>query len=177
MKEIVSAVLDTYFKKMRAPTIEELSINNAHLLNEKWCCFVTLYLSGELRWSAGNVKEIHNSLAQELISNTMQALTEDKRFTPLTLDQTENIQFQIDKISDRKMINLADIKNIDPVKNGIIVIDREYEKLAVLLPNMSPKLLTGEDLIPVLTNKLKEKEMSDAKHIFYSIETITESNY
>jgi AMMECR1 domain-containing protein len=78
---------------------------------------VTFYLNGEVRGSAGNIKEIHDSLAKELVSNTMQALTGDKRFTPLTLNEAEKIQFRIDKISDRKMINLADIKNIDPVKN------------------------------------------------------------
>jgi hypothetical protein len=47
----------------------------------------------------------------------MQALTGDKRFTPLTLSEAEKIQFRIDKISHRTMINLVDIKNIDPVKN------------------------------------------------------------
>jgi AMMECR1 domain-containing protein len=138
---------------------------------------VTFYLNGEVRGSAGNIKEIHDSLAKELISNTMQALTGDKRFTPLTLVEGEKIQFRIDKVSDKKMIHLADIKNIDPVKNGIIAIHRDYGKLAVVLPNMSPKLLTGEDLIPVLQNKLEEKDISDTNHIFYNIETITESNY
>jgi AMMECR1 domain-containing protein len=72
----------------------------------------------------------------------MQALTGDKRFTPLTLNEAEKIQFRIDKISDRQMINFSDIKNIDPVKNGIIAINRNYKKLASILPNMSPKILT-----------------------------------
>jgi hypothetical protein len=42
---------------------------------------------------------------------------------------------------------------------------------------MSPKILTGDDLIPVLENKLEEKNINDKNHIFYNIETITESNY
>lgn len=177
MKEIISGVLDMYFKKMREPSLEELEIKDTSLLEEKWCCFVTFYLNGEIRGSAGNIKEIHDSLAKELISNTMQALTGDKRFTPLTVVEVEKIQFRIDKISDRNMINLVDIKDLDPVKNGIIAIDRDYDKLAVVLPNMSPKLLTGDDFIPVLQNKLEQKEISDKKHIFYSIETLVESNY
>lgn len=177
MKTIVSWVLDIYFKKMREPKLEELEIQKTALTSEKWCCFVTLYLNGEVRGSAGNIKEIHESLAQELISNTMQSLTWDKRFTPLTLDEAEKIQFRIDKISNRTMINVVDIKDIDPVKNGIIAIHREYEKLAVVLPNMSPKILTGDDFIPVLQNKLQEKNIDDKNYIFYSIETISETNY
>ena len=65
------------------------------------------------------------------MSNAYQKL-KHKIYLLLQIHHAENIQFQIDKISDRKMINLADIKNIDPVKNGIIVIDREYEKLQKL---------------------------------------------
>lgn len=177
MKKIVAGVLDIYFKKMREPKIEELTIESPTLTSEKWCCFVTLYLNGEVRWSAGNIKEIHDSLAKELISNTMQALTGDKRFSPLTLNEAEKIQFRIDKISHRTMINFINIKDIDPVKNGIIAIHREYNKLAVILPNMSPKILTGDDFIPILESKLEEKNINDKSHIFYSIETTTESNY
>jgi AMMECR1 domain-containing protein len=177
MKDIVSGVLDIYFKKMREPKLEELTTSNTALLEEKWCCFVTLYLNGELRWSAGNIKEIHDSLAKELISNTMQALTGDKRFTPLTLNEAEKIQFRIDKISDRQMINFSDIKNIDPVKNGIIAINRNYKKLASILPNMSPKILTWDDLLPVLMNKLEEKDINDTNYIFYKIDTTTQTNY
>ena len=177
MKEIVSWVLDIYFKKMREPKLEELDITSTPLTTGKWCCFVTLYLNGEVRGSAGNIKEIHVSLAEELVSNTMQALTWDKRFTPITLSEAEKIQFRIDKITDKKMISLGDIKDIDPVKNGIIAIHRNYEKLATILPNMSPKILTGDDLIPVLQNKLWEKDINDKNHIFYSIATTTETNY
>jgi hypothetical protein len=35
MKKIVSGVLDIYFKKMREPKIEELSIESSDLTNEK----------------------------------------------------------------------------------------------------------------------------------------------
>lgn len=177
MKEIVSGVLDIYFKKMREPKLEELNITDASLLEEKWCCFVTFYLNGEVRGSAGNIKEIHDSLAKELIANTMQALTGDKRFTPLTLDEAEKIQFRIDKIASREMLSLEKIGTLDPVKDGIIVISRDYTQLATVLPNMSPKLLTGEDMIPVVENKLKVKKIDDKNHIIYKINTTVESNY
>jgi len=116
MKEIVSQILTEYFAKMREPKLEELDIDEK-LTWETGCCFVTLYINGEVRGSAGNIKEIHTSIAQELISNTMQALTSDKRFTPLTLNESEKIQFRIDTISKREMISLDDISKCDPTTN------------------------------------------------------------
>jgi len=107
----------------------------------------------------------------------MQALTGDKRFTPLTLEQAEKIQYRIDTISERKIIFLDELKQVDPVKFGIIAIKIDYDKLAVILPNMSPKLLTGDDFIPVLLAKLDEKELNDKLYIFYSINTLIETNY
>jgi len=72
----------------------------------------------------------------------MQALTGDKRFSPITLRESEKIQFRIDTIFQRDMISLPDISSCDPSKQGIIAINRNYEKLAVILPNISPKLMT-----------------------------------
>lgn len=177
MKELLSQILIEYFKKMRAPELQDLEIWTNPLLTEKWCCFVTLYLNGSIRWSAGNIKEIHSSLAQEIISNSMQALTGDKRFPPLTLDESENIHFRVDKIQERKMLSFSEISSIDPTKSWVIAIHRNYEKLSVILPNISPKLMTGGDFIPVLQNKLGENTLKDSDYIFYQIETLVETNY
>ena len=176
MKEIVHQILDVYFKKMRQPTLEELTVSN-DLLEKKGCLFVTLYVNGEVRWSAWNIKEISPNLWVELIENTMQALTWDKRFAPLTLEEAEKIQFRIDVITDRKMISFKDISWLDPVKQWVICIKRDYKKLASILPNMSPKLLTGDDFIEVLKNKLDDKKIDDKNHIFYEFSTQVETNY
>lgn len=176
MIEYVWEVLKVYFKNMRAPKLEELNVPES-LKTQKWSCFVTLYVKWEVRGSAGNIKEIHDSLPSELLDNTVSALTWDKRFSPLTLDESENIGIRVDYISERNIISENDMKKLDPVKNGVIAIHRNYEKLAVILPNMSPKLLTGDDFIPVLLAKLEEKKFSDKEYIIYSIETKSETNY
>lgn len=177
MKELVARILDEYFKKMREPKLSDLPGIDESLLSEKWCVFITIYINGEVHGSAGNIKEIHNSLAEEIISSTIHALTWDKRFPPLTLEQAEKIQYRIDKISDRKMITRKELLKLDPVKQGTIAIKRDYEKLAVVLPNMSPKILTWEDFIPVLLKKMNERKLDDAEYIFYQISTEVESNY
>lgn len=177
MKDILSQILSFYFRKMKEPTIDDITVSDNSLKESNGCCFVTLYLNGEVRWSAGNIKEIHPSLCEELIANTIQALTKDKRFSPLTLDESENIKFRIDKISNKKIISEKELKALDPVKHGIIAIKRDYEKLACILPNMSAKLLTGSDFIPTLLNKLEEKKFNEKEYILYQIETEVESNY
>jgi AMMECR1 domain-containing protein len=177
MKELVAQILEFYFTKMREPKLTELKLESTGVTQEKGCCFVSFYINGEVHGSAWNVKEIHSTLTEELISNTIQALTGDKRFPPLTLEQTEKIQYRIDRISERKIVSQKDLSSLDPVKSGIIAIKRDYDKLGVILPNMSAKLLTGDDFTPVMLAKLDEKKLDDKNYILYEIKTEVETNY
>jgi len=175
MKQLVQEILDFYFLKMRAPDISELSeIKNTPVLSEKWACFVTLYFKWELRGSAGNIKEIHESLAEEILANTLEAISKDSRFPPLKLEEKEWISYRVDRIKERTMIDLEEARKLDPLKHGIIAIKRDYEKLAVILPNISAKLLLWNDLITVIGNKLSDSKLGDKNYIFYKIETDTE---
>lgn len=176
MKDFITQILTAYSSKMRAPQIDELQVPK-NLLEEKGSCFVTFYSKGEVRWSAGNIKEIQENMGLELLENTIQALSGDKRFSPITSTDFETLQFRVDKISERKIISENELKKLDPVKNWVIAIKRDYEKLAVILPNMSAKLLTWSDFIPVLLQKLSEKKFSEKDYILYSIETEVETNY
>jgi len=93
------------------------------------------------------------------------------------LEQTEKIQYRIDRISERKIVSQKDLSSLDPVKSGIIAIKRDYDKLGVILPNMSAKLLTGDDFTPVMLAKLDEKKLDDKNYILYEIKTEVETNY
>ncbi len=178
MKEIVQETLSQYFKKMREPQYSELSLAlSEEDMSRKWCSFVTLYLNGEVHGSAGNIKEIAPTLAQDIYLNTLEALTKDKRFKPLTLAEAESLKFRLDIIEERKVISEAEMKSLDPVKFGVIAIKRDYDKLAVILPNISPKILTGSDFIEILKNKLSEKKFDEKEYIIYWISTISETNY
>ena len=172
MISFVQEIIDFYFLKMRAPDISELSEKkNTPPLSEKWACFVTLYSKWEVRWSAGNIKEIHGTLAEEFLANTIEAMTKDTRFAPLKLEEKEGLSFRIDIIKHRTMIELEEVKKLDPVKTWVIAIKRDYEKLAVILPNMSAKLLMGSDFLTSLEKKLSDTKLSDKAYIFYKIET------
>ena len=177
IQAFVQHIIDAYFLKMRAPDISELpEEKNTPPLSEKWACFVTLYHKGEVRWSAGNIKEVHPTLAEEMLTNTVEAMTKDKRFTPITFDEKEWLNFRVDIIKNRAMIELEEVRKLDPVKMWVIAIKRDYEKLAVILPNISPKLLIWSDLLTSLEKKLSDTKLSDKAYIFYKIETEIERN-
>jgi AMMECR1 domain-containing protein len=84
----------------------------------------------------------------------MEAATMDERFEKITVAEKDDIKIRIDVINTRKIIDEATLRKLDPVKNGVIVIKRDYKKLAVILPNISPNLITGSDTIEILGRKL-----------------------
>jgi len=55
-------------------------------------------------------------MAQDIYKNTIEALTTDKRFKPLTLTEAESLKFRLDIIEDRKVISESEMMNLDPVK-------------------------------------------------------------
>jgi len=87
------------------------------------------------------------------------------------------ISIRLDVFNERKVIDMKTLKSLDPVKNGVIAIRRDYEKLAVILPNISPSLLSGEDFLLVLKEKLGGESVDEKNFILYAIETDTETNY
>jgi AMMECR1 domain-containing protein len=129
-----------------------------------------LYLDWLIIWSSWNIKEIEDNIVLELIYNTIWAL-KDSRFTTPIFKEKDNIKIRIDEITNRwRPLEDWEIKKIDPAKNWVLVIKTDYEKSATILPNISWKLLTWEDFIPVLSKKLDE-EFVDTNYLVYKIET------
>jgi hypothetical protein len=68
------------------------------------------------------------------------------------------------------------VEDINPIKNGIAVIKKDYSKLSVLLPNISATVVSGKDIISVLSNKLDEEFKQD-DYIVYLLETEQFTDY
>jgi MEMO1 family protein len=177
MLEIVIQTIQYYFKYLREPSANEIEVSNKNLLSIPWCVFITLYKNGEIRWAWWNVKEIEKNIVEETIKNTVEALTLDKRFSPIKMDEVKDIKIRIDLIKDRHILEEGKMIGLDPVKSGVICIKKDYDKLAVILPNISPRLLTGSDFIPVLKEKLQEKEFAEKDYIIYEITTQSMTNF
>jgi MEMO1 family protein len=77
---------------------------------------VTLYKNGQIRGSAGNIKEISVNLGEEIVKNTIEALVADTRFGRVTAEEKGMISLRLDIIKDRKVIDEKTMKTLDPVK-------------------------------------------------------------
>ena len=176
MIEIVKQTIDFYTKYLKEPTAENIQAVDPTVFSKKGSCFVTLYKNGEIRGSAGNIKEIESSLWIELIKNTVAAISKDKRFTPLTLGEIKDIRIRVDIIEWRNILEEGKIFTLDPLSSWVIAIKKDYSKLAVVLPNISPKLMTGKDIVDMLEVKLDEK-LVEADYILYDIKTKIDRNY
>lgn len=171
MIQIVKQTIDFYAKYLKTPTINEIKFDDESLLAKQWSVFVTIYKNWEVRWSAWNIKEIKSSLVWEIIENTIEAISKDSRFDPIKLDEVEKLKLRLDIITNRNVLKEDEIKKLDPVKNWILTIKKDYEKMACILPNINPSLLTWEDFVPVLESKLWIKKFDEKDYIIYSIET------
>ncbi len=175
MVELVKQIIKYYFENGKAPSVEDLENVPEDLLNRRANLFVTLYKSGEVTGSAWNIKELESTAIGELIVNTIIALKDD-RFEKLSLDDLKKIQIRVDEITTRQVLDEGKLLSLDPVKFWIIAIKKDREKMAVILPNISPLLLTWEDLIDSLWKKLKEK-FEEKKYDIFAITTRQETSF
>lgn len=168
MIEIVKEIINYYIKNKKEPSINEINILDKNMLVEKWCIFVTLYKNWEIRWSAWNIKEIEVSIIHELIKSTVEAIS-DKRFSTITFDEATDLKIRIDILWERKMLAVWEMQKLDPIKSWVIAIRKDYEKLAVILPNINHILMSWEDFKWVLKFKLWEDKFDENNYIVYEV--------
>ena len=177
MLKIAQQTIDFYLKNFKTPTIEDLKIEDTSLLEKKWSVFVTLYKKGEIRWASWNIKEIKANLIEEIIENTIVSLSKDSRFEKVKLNESSDLKIRIDLITSRKILQEKEIFQIDPVKNGVLLLKKDYSQMATILPNINPSLLTWEDLLPILEMKFNTKWFKEEDYIIYKIETNSINNF
>jgi len=174
MLSIVKQTLHILYTQGRVPTTEELQISNPVLLSKKGTLFVTLYKNGNIIGNSGNVVEIEENIVQELVKNTIYA-TQDLRFDRTSVDDLPSMNVRIDVITSRNILSIP-IEDLDPSKSGLLVIKKDYSKLSVILPNISPTLVSGKEMISVLSAKLDEP-FQEADYIVYEIHTQAVSDF
>ncbi|SHE71345.1 hypothetical protein SAMN02745164_00990 [Marinitoga hydrogenitolerans DSM 16785] len=101
------------------------------LLTRRSACFVSLHtLDGELRGCIGTIEPVYENLAVEIRENGIAAATRDYRFSPVSVDELDNIQVSVDVLSEPEYVESTD--DLDPNIYGVIVISGW--KKGVLLP-------------------------------------------
>jgi AmmeMemoRadiSam system protein A len=118
--------------KMDTTTIKSRKIPDE--LKQQMACFVSIHLlDGSLRGCIGTIEPREKNLYFEIISNATAAATRDTRFSPISVDELENLEVSVDLLSKPYLID--NINNLNPKKLGIIVSDGGYSR-GVLLPDI-----------------------------------------
>lgn len=116
---------------LKQQTVPEFTVHEPNLLRKSGA-FVTLNLGGEQRGCIGHV------LAQEPLYSTVQqaavsAATSDVRFTPLTLEELEQVDIEISVLSPLKRV--MDIEDIEVGTHGLVIVGEG--KSGLLLPQVA----------------------------------------
>lgn len=115
-------------KRIEAP--ERLS----ELLAARAPCFVSLKTKdGDLRGCIGTIEPLHDTLAEELITNAIHAATRDPRFSPVTAGELSGVRYSVDVLSPPEPTTFEEL---DPDIYGVIVEEESGGRRGLLLPHL-----------------------------------------
>jgi len=94
--------------------------------------FVSLKIRGKLRGCIGTISAVTDSIAEEVVRNAVSACSEDPRFSPVTANELDRIDYSVDVLGPTEKIDSTDA--LDVKRYGVIVTSG-YRK-GLLLPNL-----------------------------------------
>jgi len=104
------------------------------LLEKRLACFISIKtLEGDLRGCIGTIEPARNMLAEELITNAINAATRDPRFPPVTKTELAGLRYSVDVLSEPEATRMEDL---DPRTYGVIVEEEGSTRRGLLLPNL-----------------------------------------
>ena len=128
--ELAKETINTYIKEKRI--IEIPSDISTEMIENKQAVFVSIHKNGNLRGCIGTLYPTTKCVAQEIIFNAISAATEDPRFNPITEDELDDLEINVDVLTTPEDID--DPVYLDPKKYGVIVTSGM--KKGVLLPDL-----------------------------------------
>ena len=137
--------LESYFNNGTLVSIED--IKDEDLLNDKKGIFVSMKINGELRGCIGTISPTTNSVAEEIIKNSISAAINDPRFSPVRKDELLEIDLSVDVLYPAEVTTFEEL---DPKKYGVIVSSKG--KRGLLLPNLEG-IDTKEDQVAIAMQK------------------------
>ncbi|MDZ4654527.1 MAG: AmmeMemoRadiSam system protein A [Coriobacteriia bacterium] len=93
--------------------------------------FVSLHRGPDLRGCIGTIGPTHETLADEIIHNAIQAATADPRFPPLTAEELGAVEVSVDVLHEPEPASMSDL---DPKCFGVIV-SADWRR-GLLLPDL-----------------------------------------
>ena len=164
MIDIVQQIITLKNSQKQNITKNDLVISDTSILEKKWEVFVTFYKSWNILNSAWNIITIETDIVNELLFSSIQALE--------WIDTKEYLQLQIriDIIQKREILKSKSILELNPTQVWVIAIKRSNDKLAVILPNISPNITSWAELKKALEIKLQE-DIVEENYILYEFTT------
>jgi AmmeMemoRadiSam system protein A/AmmeMemoRadiSam system protein B len=128
---LARAVVETFVKEGKVISAPD---DQTDLLSQRAGCFVSIKTrAGELRGCIGTIDPERDTLAEEVITNAINAATRDPRFKPVRADELPELKYSVDVLSQPE---LARVEDLDPRVYGVIVADEEGMRRGLLLPNL-----------------------------------------
>ena len=102
------------------------------LMNRRAGAFVSLHKDGSLRGCIGTIAPTTPNLASEIMQNAVSACSRDPRFSPVTIDELDELEYSVDVLGDPERVFSLD--DLDVKKYGVIVESKGRQGL--LLPDL-----------------------------------------
>ncbi len=157
---------------------------NIPITKEELSCFVTLnsYISGkkQLRGCIGTLEpRKHESLLENIISNSIMAAFHDSRFEPLQKEELKHIQIEISILSTPVPINYQNKHELFEKINGKGVIIQSGYHRATFLPQVWEQLPQPEDFLKHLSRKadIFSEDYLTASYEVYEVYAFEEGNF
>lgn len=132
MNIYVALAKKTIFDHFSANSAPNSAVSPA-IRKQKAGCFVSLHTkNGKLRGCIGTILPTTDNLASEIKSNALAACL-DPRFLPVSRDEINDLDIQVDVLSEPEPI--ASKKQLDPKKYGVIV-RASGARTGLLLPDL-----------------------------------------
>ena len=102
------------------------------LLNRRAGAFVSLHKDGNLRGCIGTIAATQKNLAEEILQNAISACSRDPRFSPVTVDELDDLEYSVDVLGEAERI--FTIEELDVKQYGVIV--ENGGRRGLLLPDL-----------------------------------------
>jgi AmmeMemoRadiSam system protein A len=104
------------------------------ILTRKSACFVSIKTAQrDLRGCIGNVAPVKPTLAEEIVTNAINAATRDPRFFPVIAEELPHLRYSVDVLFEPEPARLEDL---NPAIFGVIVEDETMRRRGLLLPDI-----------------------------------------
>jgi AmmeMemoRadiSam system protein A len=88
---------------------------------------------GDLRGCIGTIEPTEDNLAEEVISNAINACTRDPRFAPVKEEELAGLRYSVDVLTAPEATTFGDL---NPSVYGVIVEDDQGVRRGLLLPDI-----------------------------------------